>query len=69
MRSAAASLTKDLPKGASLGADENYDTEAFVKGLKQRGIEPHVAINGTVSKLGKVRKTAVPPQVAARTDS
>jgi len=64
-REAAASLTKDLPKGASLGADKNYDAEAFVEGLKQRGIEPHVAINGTVSKLGKVRKTAVPPQVAA----
>jgi len=54
-----------LPKGASLGADKNYDAEAFVEGLKRRGIEPHVAINGTVSKLGKVRKTAVPPQVAA----
>lgn len=25
---------------------------------------PHVAINGSVSKTGKVRKTAVPPQVA-----
>ena len=28
-------------------------------------IEPHVAINGTVSKNGKVRKTAVPSEVAA----
>ena len=33
--------------------------------LKARGIEPHVAINGTVSKLGKTRKTAVPSEVAA----
>ena len=64
-RDAAATLTKDLPKGATLGADKNYDAEAFVEGLKKRGIEPHVAINGTVSKRGKVRKTAVPPQVAA----
>jgi hypothetical protein len=26
---------------------------------------PHIAINGTVSKHGKVRKTSVPPEVAA----
>ena len=39
--------------------------EALVEGLKARKIEPHVAINGTVSKNGKVRKTAVPSKVAA----
>ena len=39
--------------------------EAFVEGLKARGIEPHVAINGTVSKNGVVRKTAVPSEVAS----
>ena len=33
--------------------------------MKARGIEPHVAINGTVSKTGKARKTAVPSEVAA----
>jgi transposase len=64
-RDAAATLTQDLPKGATLGADKNYDAEAFVEGLKRRGIEPHVAVNGAVSKRGKVRKTAVPPAVAA----
>ena len=51
--------------GATLGADKGYDAEAFVEGLKARGIEPHIAINGTVSKHGKARKTAVPPEVAA----
>jgi len=64
-REAAAALTKDLPEGATLGADKNYDAEAFVEELKDRKIEPHIAINGSVSKLGKVRKTAVPPEVAA----
>ena len=40
--------------------------EAFVEGLKARGIEPHVAISaGTVSKNGVVRKTAVPSEVAS----
>ena len=39
--------------------------EAFVEGLKARGIEPHVAIDGTVSKNGVVRKTAVPSEVAS----
>jgi transposase len=64
-REAAAALTKELPEGATLGADKNYDAEAFVEELKDRKIKPHIAINGSVSKLGKVRKTAVPPQVAA----
>jgi len=64
-REAAAALSERLPEGATLGADKNYDAEAFVEGLKARGIEPHVAINRTVSKTGKTRKTAVPDEVAA----
>ena len=64
-REAAAAFSERLAKGATFGADKNYDAEAFVTGLKGRGIEPHVAINGTVSKTGKARKTAVPPEVAA----
>lgn len=64
-REAAARLSERLPEGATLGADKNYDAEAFVEGLKARGIEPHVAINGAVSKNGVARKTAVPPKVAA----
>ena len=56
-------MTKDLAAGATLGADKGHDAEAFVEGLAQRGIVPHVAVNGSV---GKVRKTAVPPEVAAR---
>ncbi len=64
-REAAARMSERLPKGATLGADKGYDAEAFVEGLKEREIAPHVAINGTVSKTGKVRKTAVPAQVAA----
>jgi transposase len=64
-REAAARMSERLPKGATLGADKGYDAEAFVEGLKEREIAPHVAINGTVSKTGKMRKTAVPPEVAA----
>jgi transposase len=64
-REAAARLSERLPEGATIGADKNYDAEAFVEGLKARGIEPHVAINGTVSKNGVARKTSVPPEVAA----
>jgi transposase len=64
-REAAARMSERLPKGATLGADKGYDAEAFVEGLKAREIAPHVAINGTVSKTGKARKTAVPPEVAA----
>ena len=64
-REAAAAFSQRLPKGATLGADKGYDAEAFVESLKARGIEPHIAINGTVSKHGKARKTAVPSEVAA----
>jgi transposase len=64
-REAAERLSERLPEGATLGADKNYDAEAFVEGLKAKGIEPHVAVNGTVSKLGKTRKTAILPDVAA----
>ena len=64
-REAAERLSERLPEGATLGADKNYDVEAFVEGLKAKGIEPHVAVNATVSKLGKVRKTAVPREIAA----
>ena len=64
-REAAARLSERLAKGATLGADKNYDAAAFVEGLTARGIEPHVAINGAVSKHGKARKTSVPPEVAA----
>ena len=64
-REAAAIFSQRLPKGATLGADKGYDAEAFVEGLKARGIEPHIAINGTVSKHGKTRKTAVPSVAAS----
>lgn len=63
-REAASALSENLGEGATLGADKGYDAEDFVEGLKARKIVPHVAINGTVSKTGKVRKTAVPPDVA-----
>jgi transposase len=66
-REAATTLTQSLPEGATLGADKNYDACAFVTDLKARGIVPHIAINGSVSKTGKVRKTEVPADVAAST--
>jgi Transposase DDE domain/Transposase domain (DUF772) len=43
----------------TLGADKGYDAEAFVLTLKDQKVTPHIAINGTVSKTGKLRKTAV----------
>lgn len=64
-REAASELSAGLGEGATLGADKNYDAEAFVEQLKDRKIVPHVAITGTVSNTGKVRKTALPPEVAA----
>jgi transposase len=43
----------------TLGADKAYDVTAFVSDLRQRKITPHIAVNGTVSKTGKLRKTAI----------
>lgn len=43
----------------TLGADKAYDVTEFIGDLRARNVTPHVAINGTVSKLGKSRKTAI----------
>jgi transposase len=43
----------------TLGADKAYDVTAFVQALRARRVTPHIAINGRVSKLGVVRRTAV----------
>jgi transposase len=43
----------------TLGADKGYDAEDFVLTLKGQNVTPHIAINATVSKTGKRRKTAV----------
>ena len=64
-RDAALDMVEALPEGATLGADKAYDVEAFVEDLKSRKLVAHVAINATVSKTGKLRKTAVGPDVAA----
>ncbi len=51
--------TRKPSRRVTLGADKLYDAASFTGELRARGITPHVAINGTVSKLGKVRKTLV----------
>ena len=43
----------------TLGADKAYDVAGFVGDLRSRNVTPHIAINGAVSKTGKVRKTAI----------
>lgn len=43
----------------TLGADKAYDASDFIANLRSRKVTPHVAVNGAVSKWGKVRKTAM----------
>jgi transposase len=43
----------------TLGADKAYDVTTFVQDLRSRQVTPHIAIDGRVSKLGVVRRTAV----------
>ena len=67
-REAAAAFSRRLPKGATLSADKGYDAEAFVEGLKARGIEPHIAINGTgasMARRARPRSRARSPRVCA----
>jgi transposase len=53
-------LDRQARKGRiTLGADKAYDVTGFVGDLRTRNVTPHIAINGTVSKLGKSRKTAI----------
>ena len=46
-------------KPITLGADKAYDVTGFGGDLRARNVTAHIAVNGTVSKLGRVRKTAV----------
>lgn len=64
-REMAEAMAARLPQGATLGADKAYDAAAFVEALQAMGVVPHVAINGAVSKLGKVRRSAMPAAVRA----
>ena len=50
---------RSTSRRVTLGADKAYDVEAFVGALRERAVTPHIAIQGVVSKTGKVRKTAV----------
>jgi transposase len=43
----------------TLGADKAYDVTEFVGELRARKVTPHIAVNGTVYKTGKRRKTAI----------
>jgi len=43
----------------TLDGDKLFDAAAFVSALRDRKVTPHIAVNGTVSKLGKVRKTLI----------
>lgn len=48
-----------IPRRITLGADKAYDVTSFVGALRDRKVTPHIAVQGTVSKTGKVRKTAI----------
>lgn len=43
----------------TLGADKAYDVTAFVGALRARGVTPHIAIDGHLTKTGRRRKTAI----------
>ena len=43
----------------TLAGDKLFDAASFVSALRESKVTPHIAVNGTVSKLGKVRKTLI----------
>jgi len=46
-------------RSLTLGADKGYDAAAFVDGLRQMAVTPHIARNDAVTKTGKRRRSAV----------
>lgn len=50
---------RDPQRRITLGADKAYDVAAFVGALRDREVTPHIAIDGHITKTGKVRKTAI----------
>jgi len=43
----------------TVGADKAYDVEAHVERLRAKNITPHIAVNASVTKTGKARKTSI----------
>ena len=43
----------------TLGADKAHEVTDFAGDLHARNLPPHVAVNGTVPNLGRVRKAAI----------
>jgi len=50
---------RDSRRRITLGADKAFDVFDFVQALRKRNVTPHIAINGTISRNGIARKTAV----------
>lgn len=51
--------TRKPGRRVTLAGDKLFDAAGFVSALRERKVTPHIAVNGTVSKLGKVRKTLI----------
>jgi transposase len=43
----------------TLGADKAFDVATFVAALRMRGVTPHIAIDGHLSKAGTPRRTLI----------
>ena len=52
-------VRRDPSRRITLGADKAYDATEFIEALRERQVTPHIAIDGHVTKTGKMRKTAV----------
>lgn len=54
---------RPLRRRITLGADKAYDVTPFIHSLRARGVVPHIAVDGHLSKTGKPRKTAMDTDV------
>ena len=43
----------------TLGADKAYDVASFIDALRERAVTPHIAVNGSVTKTGHRRRSAI----------
>ncbi len=51
--------TRKPRRGVTLAATTLFDATAFISAKCERKVIPHIAVNGTVRRLGKVRKTLI----------
>jgi IS5 family transposase len=63
-RETALAMARNLPAGATLGADKGYDVAGFVDAFRALGVTPHVVQNTTHRRSASNGRTTRIPATA-----